>query len=122
MNSKNLAVMNHDKDAIIELTLQKLKKNAFSIANEYSTIESQVAKHHLTGRSDSRAWNSEYDEKYPDYTKSEQNKKVYYSKSPNRLQKSTLMDDYPALRTLLRNFDALKRGPRSAKSKIYYEK
>lgn len=101
----------NDQDAILELTLHKLKKEANSVANEYSAVESNVAEHFQTGRSDSRAWSSEYCDKYPDYTRSVLNKQIYYSDNPNRLSKSTLVLNHPELR----------RGPRSAKKKIYYD-
>ncbi len=103
--------MHHDKDAIIELTLHKLKKEAALIANEYSLVESNVAEHIQNGgRSDSRAWNSEYDDKYPDYSASIYKKDIYLTQNPNRLSKSTLVNQNPQIR----------RGPHSAKAKIYY--
>jgi hypothetical protein len=106
-----LAFLQNDKDAILELTLQQLKKDAAKIANEYSLVESHVADHFNNGgRSDSRAWNSEYDEKYPDYTTSVYKKDIYLTQNPNRLTKSSLVNPNPQIR----------RGPRSAKSKIYY--
>lgn len=106
-----MAVLHHDKNAIIELKLQKLKKDAATIANEYSLVESNVAEHFNNGgRSDSRLWNSEYDEKYPDYTTSIYKKDIYFTQNPNRLSKSSLVNQNPEIR----------RGPRSAKSKIYY--
>lgn len=102
---------NHnDEDAILELTLHKLKKEASSVANEYSVIDSRAAEHFQNFRSDSRAWNSEYDEKYPDYSKSILKKDLYFQANPNRLTKSSLISSYAPL----------KRGPRSAKKKIYY--
>ena len=100
----------NDRDALVELTLHKLKKDATLIANEYSAVESEAAEHFHTGRSDSRAWNSEYDDKYPDYSSSALKKELYFTQNPNRLSKSTLVLNNPQLR----------RGPKSAKAKIFY--
>ena len=96
----------------MELTLQKLKRQANLIANEYSAVESQAAERFHTGRSESRSWNSEYDEKYPDYTKSRGvvRNDLYRSKSPFAINKSPLSMNQPQLR----------RGPKSAMKKIYY--
>ena len=102
--------MQHDRDAVLELTLQRLKKDAYKMANEYSTLHSKAAEHYHTGRSESRAWASEYDEKYPDYTKSGLKKEFYNKENPYKLAKSSLVLNYPPL----------KRGPRSASKKIYY--
>ena len=46
----------------MEIVLTKLKKDANQIANEFNSFETQLVE---KSRSDSRAWNSEYDEKYP---------------------------------------------------------
>ena len=99
-----------DRDAIVELTLNKLKKDAIYAANEYSAVESEVADQFHNRRSESRAWNSEYEEKYPDYTRSSSRNELYFTANPNRLSKSTLTSDHPQLR----------RGPRSAKARIFY--
>ena len=56
MKFKRLASYYGDKDAIVELTLNKLKKEANSLANEYSAVESIAAERFHTGRSDSRLW------------------------------------------------------------------
>lgn len=95
---------------MLELTLQKLKKDASRLANEYSLIESRMAEKFLTGRSDSKSWHSEYDDRYPDYSKTALNKDIYFKEKPYRLTKSQLVLNYPPL----------KRGPRSASKKIYY--
>lgn len=80
------------------------------MANEYSAIESHVAEKFHTGRSDSRAWNSEYLEKYPDHSRSPSKNEIYMAKNPYRLNKSSLITNYPPLR----------RGPKSAIKKVYY--
>ena len=101
----------HDKkDAVLELSLHRLKKEAKLLANEYSAIESKTAEHFHSGMSDSRAWSSETREKYPDYTASEQRNQLYNKENPYRLQKSSLIINYPPL----------KRGPKSAKKRIYF--
>jgi hypothetical protein len=92
------------------LTLHKLKRDAVTVANEYSCVESAVADQFHNYRSESRAWNSEYDEKYPDYSRSSSRNELYFTPNPNRLSKSTLVTDHPQLR----------RGPKSAKVKIFY--
>ncbi|CAF0894972.1 unnamed protein product [Brachionus calyciflorus] len=101
--NKILANNFNDEDAILELTLQKLKKDASSIANEYSAIESHVANRFNNLRSDSRSWNSEYDENYPDYSKSGYKKDLYFHTNPNRLTKSSLISNIS---------NPLKRGSR----------
>lgn len=109
--NKTLA-RHHDQDAILELTLQKLKRDAMHIANEYSAVDSEVADHFHNRRSESRVWNSEYDEKYPDHSRSASRNELYFTPNPNRMSKSSLANDQPSF---------LKRGPRSAKAKIYYQ-
>jgi hypothetical protein len=108
--NKNLA-RQRDSNAVLELTLHKLKKEASRIANEYSTIESKVAEQFHTGRSESRAWNSEYDSNFPDYSKYiALQSDLYHRENPYKLSKSQLVLNYPPLR----------RGPRSASKKVYY--
>lgn len=80
------------------------------MANEYSAIESNAAEFHHHGRSESRVWNSEYGEKYPDYSRSPSRNEIYMAKNPYRLNKSSLISNYPQLR----------RGPKSAARKVYY--
>jgi hypothetical protein len=71
-----------------------------------------VAEHFQTGWSESRAWNSEYDDRYPDYSKSALLKKdLYHTDNPYKLAKSQLILNYPPL----------KRGPSSAIAKIYFQ-
>lgn len=90
--------------------MHKLKKDAISIANEYSAVECETAEHFHNYRSESRAWNSEYDEKYPDYSRSSSRNELYFKPNPNRLSKSTLVNNYPPL----------KRGPKSEKMRVFY--
>jgi hypothetical protein len=94
----------------MEIALQKLKKEASIVANEYSSIESYAAEKHRTGRSESREWNSEYDEKYPDYSRSASRNELYFKENPYKLSKSTLNLDYPQV----------TRGATSAMKKIYF--
>ncbi|RNA43037.1 hypothetical protein BpHYR1_042901 [Brachionus plicatilis] len=108
--NKVLADHFNDHDAILELTLHKLKKDAGFVANEYSAVESQVANKFNNNRSDSRVWNSEYDENFADYSKSALRKELYMQINPNRLTKSSLISNIQ---------NPLNRGPNMAK-KIYY--
>jgi hypothetical protein len=73
------------------LTLQRLKRDANILANEYSALETKSA--YESRRSDSRAWNSEYDEKFIDYNS---NNKVYPNENQNdhRMLKSPLVNNY----------------------------
>ena len=80
------------------------------MANEYSAIESNSAEKFHTGRSDSRAWNSEYGEKYPDYSRSPSRNDIYMNKNPYRINKSSLVG----------NFQPLRRGPKTQTKKVYY--
>lgn len=90
--------------------MHKLKKDASHIANEYSAVESQLANKSNTYRSDSRAWNSEYDENFADYSKTALKKELYMQINPNRLTKSSLISNIQ---------NPMSRGPKLAK-KIYY--
>lgn len=107
--NKTLA-KHQDKDAMIELALQKLKKEANVMANEYSIVESAAAEKHRTGRSESRGWNSEYEDRYPDHSRSASRNELYYKENPYRMHKSTLNVDYPMV----------KRGPSAGKKKIFF--
>ena len=107
-SSKSLVDFNQDKDAIIELTLHKIKKNAIQLGNEYSIIETSLAE--VPTRSDSQMWISEQHEKYPDYTRTVYSSDLYMKPNPNRLSKSTLFD--------IGN-PVIKR--RIEKKKIYFE-
>lgn len=80
------------------------------MANEYSAVESQLAHKYNNNRSDSRAWNSEYDENFADYSKTPMKKELYMQMNPNRLTKSSLISNIQ---------NPLNRGPNMPK-KIYY--
>ena len=79
------------------------------MANEYSVVESVSAEKFRNGRSESRVWNSEYEERYPDYSRSASRDELYFKESPYRLSKSTLNMEYPVL----------KRGASAGAKKIY---
>jgi len=107
---KTLARYHGDKDAMMELALQNLKKQANLVANEYSVLESVSSEKFRNERSESRAWNSEYDDRYPDYSRSASREELYYKERPHGLSKSTLNIDYPVL----------KRGASAGAKKIYF--
>ncbi len=102
---------NHgDRDAMMELALQNLKKQANLMANEYSVLESASADKFRNERSESRGWNSEYEDRYPDYSRSASREELYFKERPYGLSKSTLNVDYPVL----------KRGSNAGAKKIYF--
>lgn len=81
------------------------------MANDYSLVESEVAYKHRNERSESRGWNSEYEERYPDYSRSASRNELYFKENPYRLNKSTLIADYPTVR----------RGSANKKKIYFYE-
>ena len=85
-----------DREAIIELTLHRLKRDAALLANEYNAVEQSLSD--PLQRSDSRGWNSEYDEKYPDYSRTGARYELYLAEKPNRLTKSSLAVSKPLRR------------------------
>lgn len=61
-----MAVKRHDDNAINELKMQQLRKEALMFGNEQLANDTRSL---VEGRfrSDSRGWLSEYDERYPDH-------------------------------------------------------
>lgn len=88
--------------------MQRIKKDATLVANEYLAAETKSLDRF---RSDSRDWHTEYDQKYWDYTKSGQKQDLYFSLNPNRLKKSALLSEQQDL--------ASKRGD-AKKHNSYY--
>ena len=84
-----------DTKAMEELKMIRLKKNATQTANEFNSLELNKSDNF---RSESREWNSEYDEKYQDYSQTRSRYELYLSEKPNRLTKSTLLASQPLIR------------------------
>lgn len=85
-----MAVKYHDDNAINELKMQRMRREATVLANEYLAGETKsLDRFH----SDSRDWASEYEQRFSDHSKAGRKRDLYYSLNPNKLKKSPLYNN-----------------------------